>query len=142
MQCVIAALKDDYNLGQQVSAGGSTNFPLNLFFLFFAITAALGWETAGQCNPALDLGGRMMLSVVGYPSSIWTSNGGYAWIPVVVPVIGACFGAWLYDLFVFTGSSPVNSPYMGMKKMWSPVTDMQNRRQRYKQRRDPETGQT
>jgi len=84
----------------------------------------------------------MMLSVVGYPSSIWTSNGGYAWIPVVVPVIGACFGAWLYDLFVFTGSSPVNSPYMGMKKMWSPVTDMQNRRQRYKQRRDPETGQT
>lgn len=45
MQCVVAALKDDYNLGQKVSSGGSTNFPLNLFFLFFGLTAALGWQT-------------------------------------------------------------------------------------------------
>lgn len=142
MQCVISALKDDYNLGQQVSSGGSTNFPLNLFFLFFALTSALGWQTAGQTNPALDFGARIMLSAVGYPNSIWTSNSGYAWIPIIVPVIGACLGAWLYDVLVFTGSSPVNSPYLGFKKFWSPVTDLQNRRQRYKQRRDPETGQT
>lgn len=46
MQCVISALKDDYNMGQQVSAGGGNLFPLNLFFLFFALTAALGWETS------------------------------------------------------------------------------------------------
>jgi len=46
MQAVIAALKDDYNLGQKVSPGGATNFPLNLFFLFFGLTAALGWETS------------------------------------------------------------------------------------------------
>ena len=45
MQCVISALKDDYNLGQKTSPGGTTNFPLNLFFLFFGLTAALGWQT-------------------------------------------------------------------------------------------------
>ena len=32
MQAVIAALKDDYNLGQKTSPGGTTSFPLNLFF--------------------------------------------------------------------------------------------------------------
>lgn len=46
MQCVIVALKDDYNLGQRSHPGGSTNFPMNLFFLFFALTASYGWQTA------------------------------------------------------------------------------------------------
>jgi len=45
MQCVVSALKDDYNLGQKTSSGGTTNFPLNLFFLFFGLTAAFGWQT-------------------------------------------------------------------------------------------------
>lgn len=80
MQCVISALKDDYNLGQAVSPGGTNLFPMNLFFLFFALTASLGWETAGQVNPALDFGSRIMLSVLGYPSTIWTMSNGYAWV--------------------------------------------------------------
>jgi len=100
MQCVISALKDDYNLGQKTSSGGTTNFPLNLFFLFFGLTAALGWQTGyvisnvslkrctnhvnrGQANPALDFGSRIMLSVVGYPSTIWSgpeTTPGYAWV--------------------------------------------------------------
>ncbi|KAK5109079.1 hypothetical protein LTR62_007535 [Meristemomyces frigidus] len=140
MQCVISALKDDYNLGQAISPGGSNLFPLNLFFLFFALTAALGWETAGQTNPALDFGSRLMLSALGYPSAIWTAHGGYAWIPVIVPLIGACFGAFCYDVLIFTGSSPVNTPYMGLNKLVSPSMDFRNRRQRYRQRRDPENG--
>ncbi|RMY40390.1 hypothetical protein D0865_12572 [Hortaea werneckii] len=142
MQCVVVALKDDYNLGQKSSPGGSTNFPMNLFFLFFALTASNGWQTAGQANPALDLGGRCMASVIGYPNAIWTlpyTFSGYPWIPIVVPFIGACFGAWLYDILIFTGVSPVNTPEMGVKKLYSPMLDWSNRRERLKQRKDPET---
>ncbi|KAI6840841.1 hypothetical protein KC340_g13985 [Hortaea werneckii] len=142
MQCVVVALKDDYNLGQKSSPGGSTNFPMNLFFLFFALTASNGWQTAGQANPALDLGGRCMASVIGYPNTIWTlpyTFSGYPWIPTIVPFIGACFGAWLYDVLVFTGVSPVNTPEMGVKKLYSPMLDWSNRKERLKQRKDPET---
>ncbi|KAI7473305.1 hypothetical protein KC351_g11196 [Hortaea werneckii] len=142
MQCVVVALKDDYNLGQKSSPGGSTNFPMNLFFLFFALTASNGWQTAGQTNPALDFGGRCMASVIGYPNTIWTlpyTFPGYPWIPIIVPFIGACFGAWLYDVLIFTGVSPVNTPEMGVKKLYSPMLDWSNRRERYKQRKDPET---
>ncbi|RMZ10587.1 hypothetical protein D0862_03194 [Hortaea werneckii] len=142
MQCVVVALKDDYNLGQKSSPGGSTNFPMNLFFLFFALTASNGWQTAGQANPALDLGGRCMASVIGYPNTIWTlpyTFSGYPWIPTIVPFIGACFVAWLYDVLIFTGVSPVNTPEMGVKKLYSPMLDWSNRRERLKQRKDPET---
>jgi len=59
-------------------------------------------------------------------------------IPTLCPFVGTALGAWVYDLLVFTGTSPVNTPYMGLKKFVSPATDLTNRRQRYKQRRDPD----
>ncbi|KAF2723344.1 aquaporin-like protein, partial [Polychaeton citri CBS 116435] len=136
LQIVISALKDDLNLGQRVSAGGGNMFPLNLFFIFFALESATGWETSGQSNPAFDLGSRIMLSCLGYPKEIWTTSGGYPWIPVIMPIVGSCFGAWLYDVFVFTGASPVNTPYLGLSKFAKPSLDYSNRRERYEQRLD------
>ena len=45
----------------------------------------------GQANPALDLGGRIMLSVIGYTSAIWTgpdATPGYAWVNLAhVPLV-------------------------------------------------------
>ena len=40
---VVSALKDDYNNG--VSKAGGNFFPLAMFFLFYAISIAFGWET-------------------------------------------------------------------------------------------------
>lgn len=65
MQCVVAALKDDYNLGQKVSSGGSTNFPLNLFFLFFGLTAAFGWQTGYVgCTHIIAIAGKDLLTAI------------------------------------------------------------------------------
>lgn len=34
---------------------------------------------------------------------------------MVAPFLGCNFGAFLYDVFIFTGPSPVNTPWLGLK---------------------------
>lgn len=72
---------------------------------------------------------------VGYGHEVWSAGGYYFWvsvaakdlryvstvadkpfqIPMVAPFLGCTFGAFLYDLFIFTGPSPVNTPWLGLK---------------------------
>jgi glycerol uptake facilitator protein len=62
--------------------------------LVFAIGMSLGGPTGYAINPARDLGPRIMhfvLPIAGKGDSDW----GYAWIPVVGPIIGGILGAWL-----------------------------------------------
>lgn len=35
---------------------------------------------------------------------------------MVTPFFGATFGGFLYDVFIFEGESPINTPYMGLKR--------------------------
>jgi glycerol uptake facilitator protein len=64
-------------------------------FLVWAIGLSLGGTTGYAINPARDLGPRIMhavLPVAGKGSSDW----GYAWVPVVGPLIGASAAAALF----------------------------------------------
>jgi glycerol uptake facilitator protein len=64
--------------------------------LVFAIGLSLGGPTGYAINPARDLGPRIMhaiLPIAGKGPSDW----GYAWIPVVGPIIGGVAGALAYD---------------------------------------------
>ena len=49
---------------------------------------------------------------------------------MVAPFLGCAFGGFLYDLFIFTGPSPVNTPYMGFKHIFSPGYLRNARRER------------
>ncbi|KAG9524718.1 aquaporin, partial [Aureobasidium melanogenum] len=80
---VTSALKDDYNNG--VSKAGGNFFPLAMFFLFYSIAIAFGWETGGAVNPALDFSGRLMSNALGYPNTVWSSGGYYFWMPLILP---------------------------------------------------------
>lgn len=42
----------------------------------------------------------------------------HAQIPMVAPFLGCTFGGFLYDVFIFTGPSPVNTPWLGLKLLW------------------------
>ncbi len=42
-------------------------------------------------------------------------------------VLGCLFGGLLYDIFIFTGPSPINTPYMGMAKLFKPKQTVQQR---------------
>ncbi|SKA81854.1 glycerol uptake facilitator protein [Prosthecobacter debontii] len=65
--------------------------------LVWAIGLSLGGPTGYAINPARDLGPRLahaLLPIPGKGGSDW----GYAWIPVVGPLIGGCVGAFLHRL--------------------------------------------
>jgi len=112
---VIFAMKDDANLG----AGNL--IPLGLFFLIFGIGACLGWETGYAINLARDFGPRLFTYFVGYGSEVWSAGGYYFWIPMIAPFIGCTFGGFLYDTLIYTGESPINTPWMGVKRVVHPT---------------------
>lgn len=79
---------------------GSNHFadglnPLIVGALIVGIGLSLGGTTGYAINPARDLGPRIahfLLPVAGKGPSDW----GYAWIPVIGPLIGGLFGPLLY----------------------------------------------
>ncbi|KAF2690240.1 aquaporin [Lentithecium fluviatile CBS 122367] len=130
---VIFALKDPSNNG----VGKSDKwFPLCLFFLIFGLGACFGWETGYAINLARDFGPRLMSYAVGYGSEVWSAGGYYFWIPMVAPFLGCAFGGFLYDLFIFTGPSPVNTPWMGFKHIFSPAYARRARRERHRKAKE------
>jgi len=79
------------------SIGTTGLIPLLVGFLVLAIGLSLGGPTGYAINPARDLGPRIahqVLPIAGKGDSDW----GYAWVPVVGPVIGGVAGAFLFDI--------------------------------------------
>jgi glycerol uptake facilitator protein len=71
--------------------------PLLIGLLVLGIGLSLGGPTGYAINPARDLGPRIahaVLPIAGKGGSDW----GYAWIPVVAPVIGGILGAVVYTV--------------------------------------------
>lgn len=70
--------------------------PALVGMLVWSIGLSLGGPTGYAINPARDLGPRIahfLLPIPGKGGSDW----GYAWIPVVGPVIGGVLGAFVYQ---------------------------------------------
>lgn len=61
--------------------------PLAVAFLVVAIGASIGGPTGYAINPARDLGPRMFHAVAPIPGK-GGSDWGYAWVPIVGPIIG------------------------------------------------------
>jgi len=110
----IFALKDGRNLG------ADNLVPLMLFFLIFGIGATLGWETGYAINLARDFGPRLFSYFVGYGNNVWKAGDYYFWVPMICPFIGGTFGGFLYDLLMYTGKSPINTPWFGIKTLVRP----------------------
>ncbi|EGR50515.1 uncharacterized protein TRIREDRAFT_58584 [Trichoderma reesei QM6a] len=113
MFCIFA-LADPNNIG----AGNL--MPLCLFFLIFGIGACFGWETGYAINLARDFGPRLVSYMIGYGHEVWSAGGYYFWIPMVAPFLGCAFGGFLYDVFIFTGPSPINTPMLGLQRLMRP----------------------
>ncbi|MEZ5116798.1 MAG: MIP/aquaporin family protein [Candidatus Nanopelagicales bacterium] len=65
-------------------------------FAVIAIGASLGGPTGYAVNPARDLGPRLVYSVLPIRGR-GPSNWGYAWIPIVGPLVGAVIGAGVFQ---------------------------------------------
>ncbi|MBS1488476.1 MAG: aquaporin family protein [Bacteroidetes bacterium] len=71
--------------------------PVIVGTLIVSIGLSLGGTTGFAMNPARDLGPRFahfILPIHGKGNSDW----GYAWIPVVGPLLGGLLGAWVYQI--------------------------------------------
>jgi glycerol uptake facilitator protein len=82
-------------LGSYKPANDSGLTPLLVGVLVWSIGLSLGGPTGYAINPARDLGPRLahaLLPIPGKGGSDW----GYAWIPVVGPVIGGVLGSIAY----------------------------------------------
>jgi glycerol uptake facilitator protein len=66
---------------------------LPVAILVWAIGLSLGGTTGYAINPARDLGPRMMHAILPIKGS---SDWGYAWVPIVGPIIGSCLAAALF----------------------------------------------
>ncbi|CAM1501346.1 Fc.00g105080.m01.CDS01 [Cosmosporella sp. VM-42] len=114
LQFVIFALADSSNIG------AGPLMPLCLFFLIFGIGACFGWETGYAINLARDFGPRLVSYMIGYGPEVWSTGGYYFWIPMVSPFFGCVFGGFLYDVFMFSGESPINTPFLGLQRFVQP----------------------
>ena len=70
--------------------------PLLVGFLVLAIGLSLGGPTGYAINPARDLGPRIMHAILPIPGK-GPSDWGYAWIPVIAPLIGGMLGGLCFD---------------------------------------------
>ena len=87
----------DVNLSVVFSGGLQ---PLLVGLLVLGIGLSLGGPTGYAINPARDFGPRLahaLLPIAGKGDSDW----GYAWIPIVGPIIGGVLGALLFRLVGF-----------------------------------------
>ncbi|ETI67238.1 MIP/aquaporin family protein [Neobacillus vireti] len=80
--------------------------PLIVGFLIVSIGMSLGGTTGYAINPARDFGPRLAHALLPIPGK-GSSNWGYAWIPVVGPMLGGSLGGLFYKT-VFLGKTDVN----------------------------------
>tara|TARA_R110002072_G_scaffold122423_2_gene256928 strand:+ start:60 stop:791 length:732 start_codon:yes stop_codon:yes gene_type:complete len=81
--------------GAKIGLGSLGAYPVAL--IVFVIGLSLGGTTGYAINPARDLGPRIMHAILPVKGN---SDWGYAWIPVVGPIIGAVIAALIYVALV------------------------------------------
>jgi glycerol uptake facilitator protein len=82
-------------LGSYKPANDSGLAPLLVGLLVWAIGLSLGGPTGYAINPARDLGPRVVHALLPIPGK-GGSDWGYAWVPVLGPVVGGVLGAVVY----------------------------------------------
>ncbi|QES90480.1 MIP/aquaporin family protein [Rhizosphaericola mali] len=83
--------------GENVIGMGSIG-AIPVTFIVWAIGLSLGGTTGYAINPARDLGPRIMHAILPMKGK-GSSNWGYAWIPVIGPILGALLAAFIYLKF-------------------------------------------
>ncbi len=69
---------------------------LGVALLIVAIGVSLGGPTGYAINPARDLGPRIAFAILPMKGGKGSANWGYAWVPIVGPIIGGIIAGALY----------------------------------------------
>ena len=97
--CFVFAIIDEFN---QAVKGNLAPFMVGM--AVFAIGTSFGANSGYAINPARDFGPRVFAAIAGWDKIAFPGDYGnintYFWIPIVAPLVGACFGALIYDMFI------------------------------------------
>ncbi|KAB8296282.1 hypothetical protein EYC80_009055 [Monilinia laxa] len=107
----VLALGDDMNAPP---GAGMSAFVMGL--VITVLSMAFGYNTGAALNPSRDFGPRLALLALGYGKGLFTDVY-WIWGNWCAPILGAIFGAFLYDAAIFAGGeSPVNYPRKRIKR--------------------------
>ena len=84
--------------------------PVLVGLVVWSVGLSLGGLTGYAINPARDFGPRLASAVLGWGPAVFRSHGWYFWVPIVGPLAGGVFGAWLYDLAIAPHLPPADEP--------------------------------
>ncbi|KAF9117156.1 glycerol channel [Mortierella sp. AM989] len=83
--------------------------PLIIGLSLAAIGTSFGYQTGFALNPARDLAPRLFTAIFGWGLDAFTRQSWYFWVPIVAPFGGAISGAFIYDVLIYGGRSPLNN---------------------------------
>ncbi|MGE0813558.1 MAG: MIP family channel protein [Vicinamibacterales bacterium] len=74
--------------------------PLLVGLLVVGIGVSFGFNAGYAINPARDFGPRLFTAMAGWGAGVFGASGGWWWVPIVGPVVGAVLGGAVYDACV------------------------------------------
>ncbi|HEY9685078.1 MAG TPA: MIP family channel protein [Oculatellaceae cyanobacterium] len=89
---LIRAVTDTRNNAAVANLG-----PFIVGLIVVVIGQSFGTMAGYAINPARDLGPRLLACFGGWGNAPFTDDGGYWWVPIVAPIIGAVVGICIYD---------------------------------------------
>jgi MIP family channel proteins len=94
---------------QQNNAAPGWLTPVLVGGLVVGIGVAFGFNAGYAINPARDFGPRLFTFFAGWGSTVFTAGGGWWWVPIVAPCVGAVVGAVAYDVLIARHHPPVTA---------------------------------
>jgi glycerol uptake facilitator protein len=92
---LIRAITDTRNNAALANLG-----PLVVGLVVTVIGQSFGTMAGYAINPARDFGPRVLAALGGWGAAPFSEDGGYWWVPIIAPVIGALIGIFVYDFTI------------------------------------------
>jgi len=89
-----------FAIADRKNAGPATLGPVLVGALVGVIGMTFGFNSGYAINPARDLGPRVFTLLAGWGSEVFRAGGGWWWVPIVAPCLGALLGGLVYDALI------------------------------------------
>jgi MIP family channel proteins len=89
-----------FAIADRRNAGPASGGPVLVGALVVVIGMTFGFNAGYAINPARDLGPRLFTFIAGWGGDVFRAGGGWWWVPIVAPCLGALLGGLVYDLLI------------------------------------------
>jgi MIP family channel proteins len=98
-----------FALGDRRNTATASGAPILVGAVVVLIGMTFGFNAGYAINPARDLGPRFFTAMAGWGSEVFRAGGGWWWVPIVAPCLGALLGGFAYDRLITRHHPPGNA---------------------------------